>query len=504
MSPRDDAAFADPRPQAVVIGAGFGGLAAAIRLGARGVRVTLIDRLDAPGGRATALRQDGWRFDLGPTIVTAPHLFEELWALAGGRMADDVTLVPLDPFYEIRFDDGTRFRARAEPQAARDEVGRLAPADLAGYDRFMAEAHAIFRTGFEELGAEPFGHLSDMLRALPGLARIRADRSVHAHVAARVSDPRLRAALSFHPLFIGGNPFRVTAVYSLIAYLERKWGVHAPVGGAAALADGLARLVRRTGGTLRLGAQADEILVRDGRATGVRLCSGETLPADIVVSNADPVHTYRHLLRRAPRRRWTDRRLDRLKTSMSLFVWHFGTRGTAGRWPDVGHHTILMGPRYRGLIDDIFAGRLAPDMSLYLHRPSVTDPTAAPAGCDAFYALAPVPHLGNGADWSDPEPYRRAIADRLEATLPGFTQTIETSHLMTPPDFRDRYLSPFGAGFSIEPRLTQSAWFRPHNSSEEVAGLYLVGAGTHPGAGLPGVLSSAAILDKVVDVPAFA
>ena len=503
MSPRDDSGF-DPRPRAVVIGAGFGGLAAAVRLGVRGFCVTLVDRLDAPGGRATALGKGGYRFDLGPTIVTAPQLFEDLWRLAGRRMAEDVTLVPLDPFYEIRFADGARFRARAGRDAAREEVRRLAPADLAGYDRFMAEAEAIFRTGFEELGAEPFGSLSDMLRAVPGLARIRADRSVHAHVAARVRDPRLRAALSFHPLFIGGNPFRVTAVYSLIAFLERKWGVHACIGGTAALAEGLARLVRRTGGTLRLGTQADEILVRDGRATGVRLATGETVPADVVVSNADAVHTYRHLLRRAPRRRWTDRRLDRLHSSMSLFVWHFGTRGTRDRWPDVGHHTILMGPRYQGLIDDIFAGRLARDMSIYLHRPAVTDPTAAPPGCDAFYALSPVPHLGHGQDWSDPEPYRRAVAARLEATLPGFARTIETSHLMTPPDFRDRYLSPLGDGFSIEPRLTQSAWFRPHNLSEEVAGLYLVGAGTHPGAGLPGVLSSAAILDKVVDVPALA
>lgn len=512
MTPRDDLAgpirmSSGPsceRPRAAVIGAGFGGLAAAIRLGARGYRVTVIDRLEMPGGRATAIRQDGYRFDLGPTIVTAPHLFEELWDLAGGRLRDDVRLVPLDPFYEIRFDDGTRFRAFADDTRARQEVARIAPHDLGGYDRFMEESAEIFELGFERLGREPFGSVAAMVRALPGLIRLRADRSVHAHVAGRVSSPHLRAALSFHPLFIGGDPFRVTSVYSLIAYLERRWGVHACIGGCAALADGLASLIRRQGGELLLGQTVAGITAEHGRATGVQLQNGRRIRADVTVSNADVSHTYGSLLQKESRRRWSDRRLGRVKSSMSLFVWHFGTQGTRGLWPEIGHHTILMGPRYRGLIRDIFGGRLADDMSLYLHRPAVTDPSAAPDGCDSFYALSPVPHLGGAVDWrSKAKPYRAAILERLEETvLPDVGRHIVTELVMTPLDFRDRYLSPLGAGFSIEPRLTQSAWFRPHNRSEELRDLYIVGAGTHPGAGLPGVVTSAAILDKVVpDVP---
>ena len=348
--------------------------------------------------------------------------------------------------------------------------------------------------------------LWDLIKVLPTFARLRADRSVYAHAARRVKDERLRMALSFHPLFIGGDPFNVTSMYILVSHLEKEFGVHYAMGGVAAIAEAMGQVVLEQGGLLRFGAEVDEVVVRNGRAQGVRLASGESIAADIVVSNADAGHTYDRLLRKHTRRRWTARRLGRSRWSMGLFVWYFGTRGTRDMWPEAGHHTILNGPRYRGLVRDIFIkGRLAGDMSLYVHRPSVTDPTVAPEGGDTFYALSPVPHLGTDdpVDWqAEAEPYRQRVQDILERELlPGLGDHLSASLVFTPETFRDRYLSPHGSGFSIEPRILQSAWFRPHNVSEELAGLYLVGAGTHPGAGLPGVISSAEVLAKLVPSP---
>jgi phytoene desaturase len=485
-------------PHAVVIGSGFGGLAAAVRLGARGYRVTVLERLEAPGGRALVHRQDGFVFDAGPTIVTAPSLLEELWQLAGRRLADDVELRPLSPFYRIRFHDGTVLDCAADAATMRAAVGALAPRDLAGYDRFVRFSEAVYRVGFEQLADVPFDSWRDMLRVVPQLLKLGSYRSLHAVVAAHVADPKLRFALSFHPLFVGGNPFTTTAVYALIIALERRSGVHFAMGGTGRLIAGLADLVSSQGNELRLNAEVTEITLRGHRATGVRLASGETIAADVVVSNADATHTYTHLVPAAARRHWTDRRLRRARYSMSLFVWYFGTKR---RYPDVQHHTILVGPRYRELLEDIFErGALADDFSLYLHRPTATDPSLAPPGCDAFYVLSPVPHLASGIDWSErAEPYRRRIARFLAGTLlPDLEQNVVTSRIMTPVDFRDRLLSHQGAAFGLQPVLTQSAWFRPHNRSEDIERLFLVGAGTHPGAGLPGVLSSARILDRVV------
>jgi phytoene desaturase len=485
-------------PHAVVIGSGFGGLAAAVRLGARGYRVTVLEKLDAPGGRAYVYRQDGFTFDAGPTIVTAPFLFEDLWRLCGRTLADDVELRPVSPFYRVRFDDGDAFDYTGDPAAMRAEVARFAPADVDGYERFMRASESIFRVGFEQLGHVPFSSWTDMAKALPDLVRLESYRTVYGLVSKYVKDPRLRIVLSFHPLLVGGNPFATTSVYSLIAFLERRWGVHFAMGGTGRLVQGLVRLIEGQGGAVRCGAEVAQITVENGRATGVRLAAGETVPADVVVSNADSAWTYRYLLPPAVRRRWTDRRIERSRYSMSLFVWYFGT---ARQYPEVPHHTILLGPRYRALLEDIFERKvLAPDFSLYLHRPTATDPSLAPPGCDAFYVLSPVPHLGSGTDWrAQAEPYRRALARRLSETmLPGLERHVVSSRLVTPRDFQDRLHSYQGAAFGLEPVLTQSAWFRPHNRSEEVERLYLVGAGTHPGAGLPGVLSSARILDTVV------
>lgn len=502
---RVDSAAADRRPHAIVIGSGFGGLAAAIRLGARGFRVTVVEALDCPGGRARVFRQDGFTFDAGPTIVTAPFLFEELWELCGRKLADDVDLRRLDPFYRVRFDDGATIDCSGDLQAMRAEVAKLSPSDVDGYERFMALAEDIYEVGFERLGHVPFSSWRDMLRVLPDLVRLKSYLSVYDLVAKYVRDPRIRFILSFHPLFVGGNPFNVTSIYGLIAFLERRWGVHFPMGGMGALINGMVKLIEGQGGRFIYGSEVNEITLDGRRATGVRLASGQLIPADIVISNADAALTYRNLLPASVRRRWTDRKLDRARYSMGLFVWYFGTSRT---YPETPHHTILLGPRYRELLRDIFDRKvLAPDMSLYLHRPTATDPSLAPPGCDSFYVLSPVPHLDSGADWhTQAEAYRQAVAKVLDRiALPGFEQHVVTSRVMTPLDFQDGLLSFKGAGFGLEPVLTQSAWFRPHNRSEDVDGLYLVGAGTHPGAGVPGVLSSARILDTVVpDAATFA
>jgi len=488
----------DPRPHAVVIGSGFGGLAAAVRLGARGYRVTVLEQLAEPGGRALVHRQDGFTFDAGPTVITAPFLFEELWALCGKRLADDVDLRPVSPFYRVRFDDGTQFDYCGDAQAMRAEVARLAPGDVAGYERFLAASEAIYRVGFEQLGHVAFDRWTDMAKVVPDLMRLEGYRTVYQLASKHVRDERLRMVLTFQSLLVGGNPFTTTSVYCLIAFLERQFGVHFAMGGTGRLVTGLVGLIEGQGGRVLCQHGVSEILVKDKTAWGVRLADGSSLAAEVVVSNADAAWTYRHLLAPEHRRRWTNRRLDRARYSMSLFVWYFGTRR---QYPDVAHHTILLGPRYRGLLDDIFKRKhLADDFSMYLHRPTRTDPSLAPPGCDAFYVLSPVPHLAAGVDWRErAEPYRRLIEQRLSDTLlPGLKDEVISSKLMTPQDFQDTLSAYRGAAFSFEPVLTQSAWFRPHNRSEELAGLYLVGAGTHPGAGLPGVLSSAKVLDSVV------
>jgi phytoene desaturase len=497
-----NASISDDRPHAVVIGAGLGGLAAGMRLGAKGYRVTLLDRLDTVGGRGSSITQDGHRFDLGPTIITVPQVYEDLWAACGRDFHADVDLKPMDPYYEIRWPDGARFTARQSTEVMKAEVARLSPGDVKGYEKFLKDSQACYVTGFEGMVAKPMHRLWETIKVLPTFARLRADRSILGLAKARVKDPHLQMALSFHPLFIGGDPRHVTSMYALVAHLEKEFGVHYAMGGVQAIADAMAAVIADQGGVVRLGQEVDEILLADGATTGVRLQSDQIIDADIVVSNADAGHTYDRLLRKSNRRRWTTAKLKKKRWSMGLFVWYFGTKGTKGKWADVGHHTITNAPRYEGLLKDIFIhGKLADDMSLYIHRPSITDPSAAPDGDETFYVLSPVPHLGhdNPVDWDAMhDTYQDKVAAELDKTLPGFRQHISTEMTLTPNDFRDRYLSPNGSGFSIEPRILQSAWFRPHNISEEAKGLFLVGAGTHPGAGVPGVISSAEVLAKLV------
>jgi phytoene desaturase len=478
-------------PTAVVIGSGVGGLAAAIRLRQKGYCVKVLERLEQPGGRASVIQSNGYTFDMGPTIITAPFLLQELWAIFGERFEDHVDLRRMDPFYRIRFSDGSHFDYFGDALRMRQEVQRVSPIDLPGYDSFMREAERCYVLGYEELGTVPFNRFSELIAAIPSMMRMRAWESIYAMACRHFQNDKLRQVFSFHPLLIGGNPLSVTCVYSLIAALERRFGVHSAMGGTGKIVREMAALFERHGGEIRYQSDVTQIETHAGEVTGVRMSDGSRLAADIVVSNADAATTYQELLSEHPRRTWTDRKVQRASYSMSLLVWYFGTRR---QYPDIPHHMILMGPRYEELLRDIFDRKvLAEDFSLYLHRPTATDPSLAPDGCDAFYVLSPVPHLDAQIDWqAQAEPYRAKIGAALEATvLPGLTEALDASHLVTPNHFDSRYRSFKGAAFGMEPRLLQSAWFRPHNSSEDVRGLYLVGASTHPGAGIPGVLTSA-------------
>lgn len=486
------------KPHAVVVGSGFGGLAAAIRLGVKGYRVTVLEKLDQPGGRAYVHRRGGHVFDAGPTIVTAPFLLEELWSICGKRMSDHVQLIPMDPFYRIRFDDGTHFDYSGDADAMRKEVARFAPDDLPGYERFFKEAEKCYRLGFIGLSTKVFDSITDLLAALPSMFRMQAWRSIYSLVAKHIRNPKLRMVFSFHPLLIGGNPFSVTCVYSLINSLERRHGVHWAMGGTGALIKGLVDLIHDQGHEVRCKSEVKQIMVEKGRAKGVVLANGEEIRADIVVCNSDTAWTYKNLIAPEHRKHWSDRKIKRMKSSMSLFVWYFGTKK---RYDDVLHHTILMGPRYKELLTDIFKRHhLAEDFSLYLHRPSASDPSMAPPGHDTFYVLSPVPHLEDGTDWAQQaEPYRKAIAKYLnDSIMPGFEDHITESFVTTPLDFQNRLLSYRGAAFGPEPILLQSAWFRPHNRSEDIDRLFMVGASTHPGAGIPGVIASAMALEAVI------
>ncbi len=483
----------------VVVGSGFGGLAAAIRLRAQGHEVTVVEQRDQAGGRAYVYRQDGFTFDGGPTIITAPWLIDELFALAGKRTADYVSIVPIDPFYRIRFEDGSAFTYNSDREALLRQIRAFNPADEAGYLEFVKQSEAVFETGMALID-KPFGRFTDMLKVLPDLVRLRADRSVAGLANRHLKDERLRQVFSFHPLLVGGNPFSTTAIYTLIHHLEQKWGVWFAMGGTGKLVEAFVQLFGDLGGELRLSTRVEEIEIdeRTGRASGVRLAGGEVLPADAVVSNGDVAFTYKHLVPARFRRKFTDAKVDAMSYSMSLFVIYFGTDR---KYEDIAHHEILMGPRYRGLLSDIFnAKRLSPDFSLYLHRPTATDPSLAPSGCDAWYVLSPVPHLGGPTDWrTAAQPYRDAIMRYLEERyLPGLSKHLVTEMRIDPLHFRDTLSSHLGSAFSVQPTLTQSAWFRPHNASEDVPNLFFAGAGTHPGAGLPGVISSGKIVAELI------
>lgn len=492
----------------IIIGGGFGGLGAAVRLAAKGHEVELFEKRDKLGGRAYVYEINGFTFDGGPTIITAPFLFDDLFALAGKKRADYFQMVSCHPFYRIFDHTGKHFDYSDDLDFTLDQIAQWNMADKIGYQKFLDSSKAIFEKGFLELADHPFLTTSDMLRVAPDLIKLQAYLSVYQYVSRFIQNDFLRRCFSFHPLLIGGNPFDSSAIYAMIHYLERQWGVHYALGGTGAVVEALGQLFRELGGRINLNAAVDEILVEGRQVKGIRLADGpqtETKQsrchqADIIVSNADVAFTYRHLISQKYRRKYTDRKIERMRYSMSLFVIYFGTKR---RYTDTNlvHHNIILSERYKGLLHDIFHRQvLAEDFSLYLHMPTLTDPSLAPPGCESFYVLSPVPHLGAGIDWTQTaKPYRDRIMQFLEDNyLPDLQANIVAEHYIDPLHFQADLNSYLGSAFSVEPVLTQSAWFRPHNRSEDFDNLYFVGAGTHPGAGLPGVLSSAKIAADLI------
>ena len=480
------------RPRAAVIGSGFGGLALAIRLQAAGFDTTVLEKRDKPGGRAYVYEDQGFVFDGGPTVITDPSALRALFEVGGKSMDDYVELLPVDPMYRLCWDDGTVFDYTNDSDRLEEQIRAINPSDVDGYRRFLDYSHRVFEKGYLELGHVPFLNFGSMIRVAPDLMKLQAYRSVYRQVSKFVTDEHLRQAFSFHPLLVGGNPFRTSSIYALIHALEREWGVWFAKGGTGALVRGLVRLFEDLGGTIRLESEVAEIETREGKVSGVRTRDGWRADFDAVASNGDVLHTYKDLLGHTDRGRKQARALQRRKWSMSLFVLYFGLKR---KHPDLKHHMVLFGPRYRELIDDIFnAPELADDFSLYLHAPSVTDDSLAPEGCSTYYVLSPVPHLGTAdIDWDEAGPkYADRILDFLEAHhIPGLREDLVTMRTLHPFGFRDELNSHLGSAFSIEPVLTQSAWFRPHNRDAKIPNLYLVGAGTHPGAGIPGVVGSA-------------
>ncbi len=481
----------------IVIGSGFGGLSAACRLQASGHDVTIIEKRDKLGGRAYVYEQDGFTFDGGPTIITAPWLITEIFDLAGKKTEDYVNLVKIDPFYNIRFPDGAVFNYNDDRENLYAQIRKFNPNDVEGYKKFSKDLGEIYRVGFELID-QPFSNVWDMVKVVPEMIKLRSDRSVVKFASKYFQDERLQQAFSFHPLLIGGNPFTATSIYSMIHELEQKFGVWYAMGGTGALVRAFGNLFTDIGGKVLIETEVGEILVENKKAAGVKLKSGEIIKADAVVSNADIAFTYLNLIQPQFRPKNTDRKVKSLTYSMSLFVIYFGTNR---RYENLAHHEIIMGKRYKELLEDIFNKKiLAEDFSLYLHRPTATDRSLAPENCDSWYVLSPVPHLGGDIDWTtQAEPYKQTIYKFLEENyLPDLRKHIVTEHHIDPLHFQDTLNSYLGSAFSVEPTLYQSAYLRPHNKSEDVGNLYFVGAGTHPGAGLPGVISSGKIVGNMI------
>ncbi|MGE4133276.1 MAG: phytoene desaturase [Bdellovibrionales bacterium] len=486
--------------RAIVIGGGFGGLALAIRLKSQGFKTLLLEKRDKLGGRAYVFEDGGFKFDAGPTVITAPHCLEELFQMARRKMQDYIELKPVFPFYRLSWQDGYTFDYSNDNDALKRQILQKSPADWQGYLKFLDYSKRVFDEGYTKLVHVPFLDFWSMVRCAPQLARLQAFRSVYSMVSQYIQDPQLREAFSFHSLLIGGSPFSSSSIYTLIHHLERNWGVFFPMGGTGALVKALGRLFVEIGGEVRTDAEVGQILTSSDKVTGVRLKDGRTFPADIVACNSDVAHAYRDLLGHEPAVKRARKKALGSSYSMSLFVLYFGTNK---KYPGRAQHEVLFGPRYKGLLDDIFKkGRLADDFSLYLHTPTVTDPSLAPDGHEGFYVLSPVPHLGKAnLDWTSVGPmYADRILSHLDQhALPGLKQSLVTRRIFTPLDFKTELNSHLGSAFSVEPVLTQSAYFRTHNRDPDLKGLYFVGAGTHPGAGVPGVVNSAKATAMVIE-----
>jgi len=488
------------KKRVIVIGGGFGGLAVACRLAAHGFEVELFEKRDRLGGRAYVYEKNGFKFDGGPAVITAPYLFDDIFKSAGKRREDYFELTLLNPFHRVFDEEGNSFNYTNDLNSISKEIARWNLRDQQGYLRFLESTQAIYQKGFIELANQPFLKISDLLKIAPELVSLQPYQTVYGHVAQFIQNDFLRQVFSFHPLLVGGNPFETTNMYSIIHYLEFEWGVYYTMGGTGAIVAALGKLFEELGGELHLNTPVSELQTLGRLVTGVRLEDGTIRRADIVISNADILYTYTTLIPARYQNRSTQRRLERLSYSNSLFVIYFGTRR---RYTDskLAHHNAILNSRYKGMMDDLFHHKtLSNSLSLFIHMPSRTDPTVAPPGCELFTVISPVPNLDSNIDWSiTARPYRDRIMQFLEANyLPDLRSNILVEHYIDPLHFQNTLNSYKGAAYSARPGLTQSTWFRPHNRSEDFSNLYFVGAGTHPGAGIPAVLLSAKIADELI------
>ena len=483
----------------IVIGSGFGGIAAALRLKAKGHKVTLIEKHPDLGGRARVFRKNGFIFDGGPTVITAPYLINELFELFQKDPADYIELSPLKIWYQFIFDDKSKFNYSGNEVEMKNQIEKISKEDVRGYEKLVNFTKKIFDKGFTELADIPFDKPFVMMQQLPSLLKLKSYKSVYSLVSSYIKNEKLRRMLSMHPLLVGGNPFTTTSIYGLILYLEKKWGIHYSMGGTGNIIKGFEKLMNEVGIKVIKGNEVTKILSKNNKITSIQLDNHDYIDADNVICNADPPAVYEKLLDEKNNNsflfKWKKKRME---YSMGLFVYYFGTKKI---YDNVEHHTIKFGSKYKEHLDDIFdKKKLNNDISYYLHRPSATDKSMAPEGNDCFYVLVPVPNNQSGIDWSiEGDKMKKLIIDKMENDLmPNLRNNIVEDFYLTPDYFEKDLNTKFGSGFSIQPKFTQSAYFRFHNKSEIYDGLYFVGAGTHPGAGVPGVLSSAKVLDKIL------
>ncbi|MDC0915691.1 phytoene desaturase family protein [Candidatus Pelagibacter sp.] len=483
----------------IVIGSGFGGIAAALRLRAKGHDVTLIEKHQDLGGRARVFKRNGFTFDGGPTVITAPYLINELFELFKKNPKDYIELSPLKIWYQFIFEDRSKFNYSGNENEMKAQIGELSQEDVQGYEKLVNFTKKIFDKGFTELADVPFDKPFVMMQQLPALLKLKSYKSVYSLVSSYIKNEKLRRMLSMHPLLVGGNPYTTTSIYGLILYLEKKWGIHYSMGGTGNIIKGFEKLMNEVGVKVIKGNEVKKIISKNTKITGVQLSNDNTINADIVICNADPPAVYEKLLDGNSNNsflfNWKKKRME---YSMGLFVYYFGTKKI---YENVEHHTIKFGNKYKEHLDDIFdKKKLNEDISYYLHRPSATDKSMAPEGNDCFYVLVPVPNNQSGINWNtEGEKMKSLIINKMEKDLmPNLKENIVEDFYLTPDYFEKDLNTKFGSGFSIQPKFTQSAYFRFHNKSEIYDGLYFVGAGTHPGAGVPGVLSSAKVLDKIL------
>ena len=484
--------------KSIVIGSGFGGIAAALRLKAKNHNVTLIEKHSDLGGRARIFKKNGFTFDAGPTVITAPYLIEELFQLFNKKPEGYIKLTPLKIWYRFIYEDGDQFDYSGDEEEMKKQIKEINEDDVKGYEELVKFTKKIFDKGFTELAEIPFDKPLVMMKQLPALLKLKSYKSVYSLVSDYIKNEKLRRMLSMHPLLVGGNPFTTTSIYGLILYLEKKWGIHYSMGGTGNIIKGLEKLMTEEGIEIIKGQEVKNIISKNNKIEGIKLDNQKEINANNVICNADPPAVYDKLLNHSKTNSLFEWKQKRMEYSMGLFVYYFGTKKT---YPNVEHHTIKFGDKYKEHLDDIFdKKKLNNDISYYLHRPSATDQTMAPEGNDCFYVLVPVPNNQSKIDWKiEGDKMKNLVIDKMEkALLPNLRENIIEDFYLTPDYFEKELNTKFGSGFSIQPKFTQSAYFRFHNKSEVCDGLYFVGAGTHPGAGVPGVLSSAKVLDKII------